>query len=147
MKKWKFLLICLLGALQLTAFAAPKGDAPKEKKKKEKKVKVTQPRRVYLYGAAVGFNDSTVYLTDIQYLDSVIVNHEGALSNHANYALQLKVYLEGTLGEINQTCAVVYSTKKRKVESDLSKMRYKYESAKDKTLKKINKDEFTFQRL
>ena len=147
MKKWRILLICLLGALQLTAFAAPKGDAPKEKKKKEKKVKVDQPRRVHLYGAAVNFNDSTVYLTDIQYLDSVIINSEGALSNHANYALQMKVYLEGTLGEKNQTCSVIYSPKKRKIEDKLSKMRYKFQSAKDKTLKKITADEFTFKRI
>lgn len=146
MKKWKFLLICLLGALQLTAFAAPKGDAPKEKKKREKKVKIDKPRRVYLYGAAVDFNDSTVYLTDVQHLDSVIVNAEGALSNHAGYALQLKVYLEGTLGEMNQTCAVIYATRKSKIDNEFSKTRYRLESAKDKTLKRISKDEFTFQR-
>ena len=146
MKKWRILLICLLGALQLTAFATPKGDAPKEKKKKEKKVKVDKPRRVYLCGVAMGFNDSTVYLTDIQYLDSVIINSEGALSNHANYTMQMKVYLEGTLGELHQTCAVIYSAKKRRVENELSKMRYRYESSKDKTLKRISKEDFSFQR-
>ena len=147
MKKWRLLLICLLAALQLTAFAAPKGDTPKEKKKKEKKVKVEKPRRVYVCGAAVNFNDSIVYLTDVQHLDSVIINSEGALSNHTYYALQLKVYLEGTLGELNQTCAVIYSPKKRKVEDKLSKMRYKYQSDKKKILKKITADEFTFKRI
>ena len=146
MKKWKFLLICLLGALQLTAFAAPKGDASKEKKKTEKKVKVDKPRRVYMYGASVNFNDSTVYLTDIQHLDSVIVNAEGALSNYAGYALQFKVYLEGTLGETNQTCAVIYSTRKTKIDNDFNKTRYRLESDKNKTLKRISKDNFTFQR-
>ena len=146
MKKWRLLLICLLGALQLTAFAAPKGEAPKEKSKKVKKEKVDKPRRVYLYGAATNFNDSTVYVTDIQRLDSMVIKADGSLQNLAQYSLQLKVYLEGTLGKQNQTCAVIYSAKKTKVENEFSKMRYRCESDKNKTLIKIDKDDFTFKR-
>ncbi len=136
MSKWKVYLICLLGMVQFTAIAAPK----------EKKDKSERPRRVYMFGAAMGFNDSTVYLTDVQYVDSVIITTDGALQNYANYSLQLKVYLEGTLGENHQTCAVIYSDKRRKVENKLSEMRYKYDSHKNKVLKKISKEDFTFQR-
>lgn len=150
MKKWRFLLICLLGALQLTAFAAPKENKPKEKPQKEKKVKPEKPEKpihVFMYGAATNFNDSIVYITDVQRLDSMIIKSDGSLQNLAYYSQQLKVYLEGTLGEIHQTCSIIYSNKRRKVESKLSKMRYKYQSSKDKTLKKISSDEFTFKRI
>lgn len=147
MNKWRICLICLLGALQLSAFAAPKEKAPKEKKeKKEKKVKIEEPKRVYMFGVAENFNDSTVYLTDVQYLDSMMTTPEGSLLNHAGYSLQLKVYLEGTLNELNQTCAVIYSDKKKKLDKRFTKMRKRYEADKNKTLRRVGTDDFTFQR-
>lgn len=136
MKKWRLILICLFGALQLSASAAPK----------EKKEKSEEPKRVYMYGVAVNFNDSTVYLTDVQHLDSMIIRPDGSLQNHAGYSLQLKVYLEGTLGEINQTCAVIYSDKKKKLEKRFMNMRKRYQADKDKILKQIGTDAFTFQK-
>ncbi len=136
MKKWRLFLICLLGALQLSAFAAPK----------EKKEKSEEPKRVYMYGVAVNFNDSTVYLTDVQHLDSMVINPDGSLQNYVGYSLQLKVYLEGTLGETNQTCAVIYSDKKKKLEKRFMKMRKKYQENKDKILKRIGTDAFIFEK-
>lgn len=136
MKKWRLFLICLLGALQLSAFAAPK----------EKKEKSQEPKRVYMYGIAVDFNDSTVYLTDVQHLDSLIIKPDGSLQNYVGYSLQLKVYLEGTLGETNQTCAVIYSDKKKKLEKRFTNMRKRYQADKNKILKRIGTDAFTFQK-
>ena len=144
MNKWRICLICLLGALQLSAFAAPKDKAPKEKK--EKKVKIEEPRRVYMFGVAENFNDSTVYLTDVQHLDSITITPEGSLLNHAGYSLQLKVYLEGTLNELNQTCAVIYSDKKKKLDKRFTKTRKRYEADKNKTLIRVGTDAFTFQK-
>ena len=136
MSKWKVYLICLLGMVQFTAIAAPK----------EKKDKSERPRRVYMFGAAMGFNDSTVYLTDVQRLDDVIINAEGAIKNHSGYSLQLKVYLEGTLGKVNQTCAVIYSDKKKKLERRFIKTKKKYIADKDKILHQIGASDFTFQK-
>lgn len=136
MKKWKFFLICLLGMMQLSAIAAPK----------EKKQKAEEPKRVYMYGVAINFNDSIVHLTDVQYLDSVIINIDGALQNYSSYSQQLKVYLESTLGENNQTCAVIYSDKKKKLEKRFIKTRKRYQSDKDKNLKRIGTDAFTFEK-
>ena len=144
MNKWRICLICLLGALQLSAFAAPKEKAPKAKK--EKKVKIEEPKRVYMFGVAENFNDPTIYLTDVQHLDSLVIAPDGSLLNHAGYSLQLKVYLEGTLNEINQTCAVIYSDKKKKLDKRFTKTRKKYEADKNKTLKRIGTDVFTFQK-
>ena len=150
MNKWKFLLFFLLSAIQLTAFASPK----------EKKNKSEEPKEIYMYGVSVDFNDSTVYITDIQSLDSMTINTDGSLRNYSDYSLQLKVYLEGTVGETNQTCAVIYSekkkklekeglfdeSKKKKIEKHFIKMRKKYQSDPNKILKRIGTDAFTFQK-
>ena len=143
MNKWRICLICLLGVLQLSAFAAPKDDAPKEKTKKEK---TDEPKRVYLYGVATNFNDSVTYITQVQHLDSMIILPNGALQNYAGYSLQLKVYLEGTLNEINQTCAVIYSDKKKKLEKQFTKTRKKILSDRRRSLKQIGTDAFVFEK-
>ena len=146
MNKWRIALICLLGVLQLSAFAAPKDNARKEKSKKEEKVKVDEPKRVYLYGVATNFNDSVTYITQVQHLDSVIIHPNGALQNYSIYSMQLKVYLEGTLGNVNQTCAVVYSYKKKKLEKRFIKTKKKFLANKDQVLRQIGTDTFTFQK-
>lgn len=136
MNKWRIGLICLFGALQLTASAAPK----------EKKEKAEEPRRVYMYGVSVDFNDSTVYLTDVQFIDDIMINPDGSIQNYVGYSLQMKVYLEGTLGETNQTCAVIYSDKKKKLEKRFIKMRKQYLADKSKHLVPIGTDAFIFEK-
>lgn len=136
MKKWRIILIALIGTLQLSAFAAPK----------EKKEKAIESQRVYMFGVGIDFNDSTIYLTDVQHLDSIVVNSDKSIQNQVNYSLQLKVYLEGILGENDQTCAVIYSPKKRKLEKRFIKMRKRYQADESKILKQIGTDAFTFQK-
>lgn len=146
MNKWRIALICLLGVLQLSAFAAPKDNARKEKSKKEEKVKVDEPKRVYLYGVATNFNDSVTYITQVQHLDSVIIHPNGALQNYSIYSMQLKVYLEGTLNEINQTSAVIYSDNKKKLEKRFVKTRKKILSDRRRTLKQVGTNAFVFEK-
>lgn len=127
MNKWRIYLICLLGALHLSAFA-------------------DKPQRVYLFGVATNLNDSTVYLTDVQHLDSMTLNADGSLPNYVGYSLQLKVYLEGELDESHQTCAVIYSEKKKKLEKRFLAVRKKYLNIKGNTLKLIGSDTFQFKK-
>ena len=127
MNKWRIYLICLLGALHLSAFA-------------------DKPQRVYLFGVATNLNDSTVYLTDVQHLDSMTLNADGSLPNYVGYSLQLKVYLEGELNESHQTCAVIYSEKKKRLEKRLLAVRKKYLNIKGNTLKLIGSDVFQFKK-
>ncbi len=128
MNKWRIYLVCLLGALHLSAFAED------------------EPRRVYLFGVATNFNDSTVYLTDVQHLDSIMLNPDGSLPNYVGYALQLKVHLEGSLDERDQTCAVIYSDKKKKLEKRFLAVRKRYSTNKEKMVKQVGSDEFRFQK-
>ena len=128
MNKWKITLFCLLSMWQISAFADDK------------------PQRVYLFGVATNFNDSTVYLTDVQHLDSIMLNPDGSLPNYVGYALQLKVHLEGSLDERDQTCAVIYSDKKKNLEKRFLAVRKKYNVNKEKTVKLVGSDEFLFQK-
>ena len=113
---------------------------------KEKKDKANEPKRVYMYGVSIDFNDSIVYITDVQHLDDVIINRDGSLFNHVYYSLQLKTYLEGTLGETNQTCAVIYSDKKKKLENRYLKMYKKYQSSNPQSVRTIGADSFMFHK-
>lgn len=133
MNKCKWLLVVLLGMASLTTFAASKD-------------KADEPKRVYMYGVSVNFNDSVVYMTDVQYLDSMIINKDGSIQNYANYSIQMKVYLEGMLGESNQTCAVIYSDNKKKLEKRFVKMRKRYQTGKNKLLRQIGTDTFRFHK-
>ena len=58
----------------------------------------------------------------------------------------MKVYLEGELNELSQTCAVIYSDKKKKLDKRFLKTRKRYLNDKSKTLKQIGADAFTFQK-
>ena len=127
MGKWRIVFLCLLCSLQLSVFAS-------------------EPQRVYLFGVATNFNDSTIYITELQHLDSLIINPDGSLQNHVGYTLQLKVYLEGSLDERNQTCAVFYSDKKRKLTRRFLEIQRMYQYKKDKKLVQIDKDAFLFQK-
>lgn len=132
MNKCKYLIAGLLSIVLFSSFMAPKKD------------KNDEPKRIYLYGVSIDFNDSTVYITDMQHLDDIVVNKDGSLLNYANYSLQLKLYLEGTLGETNQTCAVIYSDDKKKLEKRFVKMRKKYQADKSKMIRQIGTDSFVF---
>ena len=96
MKKVNLLLLGLLSVVLLSSFKTPKGS----------KEKVDELKRVYLYGVSIDFNDSVVYMTDIQCLDSVMIQKDGSLQGPYSYSHQMKLFLEGGLGEDNQTCAV-----------------------------------------
>jgi hypothetical protein len=58
----------------------------------------------------------------------------------------MKVYLEGTMGEIDRTCAVLYSADKKKLEKKYMKMRKKYQADKSTLLKFIGADAFQFRK-
>jgi hypothetical protein len=56
------------------------------------------------------------------------------------------MYLEGTLGEDNQTCAVVYSDNKKNLEKRFVKIRKRYLSDKEKVLRRVGADAFVFRK-
>ena len=61
-------------------------------------------KAVYAFGVAASFNDSIVYYTDIQVLDSVELDKNGFLPKRDLYTYQLKNYLEYNLKKPDYTC-------------------------------------------
>ncbi len=97
-------------------------------------------KKAYMFGIAASFNDSTVYFTPVQEVDSVWFtkrNKTVFLQNRDNYSYQLRDFLEQK-GESNRTCAIFFGTSHKKVEDKWEKVHAKY-TAKSKKKKKAPK--------
>lgn len=88
----------------------------------------SEMKRAYMFGIAASFNDSTVYFTPVQEVDSawfVKRNKILFLQDRNSYSYQLRDYLEQQ-GEKDRTCAVFFSTNHKKVEAKWAKIHDKY---------------------
>lgn len=103
-----------------------------------------QTPKIYMFGIAASFNDSTVYFTDIQELENVWINDKGNfLINRSEYSYQLKNYLEAQ-GYSHRTCIVSFAFKRKDIEKKFHKTRNKYVKRGNNDLKYINNNEFKF---
>ena len=75
-------------------------------------------KAVYAFGVAASFNDSIVYYTDIQVLDSIELDKNGFLPKRDLYTYQLKNYLEYNLKKPDYTCMIYFSENKKKLEKE-----------------------------
>ena len=98
------------------------------------------PTTAYMFGFASSFNDSTVYMTSVQRVDSVYLTHKKLfLDNRENYSLQLKEYLE-SIGAPKRTCIVIFDRNFKKAEKKWTKLHDRYtKQAKAKRLKNDEK--------
>lgn len=99
---------------------------------------------VYMFGIVTSFNDSVLYMSQVQLVDSAYTDKKNKfLYSRENYSYQLKNYIK-SLGVENPTCITVYGFKKNKIEKKYSKIRKKF-AEKDKYLiKYLAADEFKF---
>lgn len=111
-----------------------------------KKDKEKQPLQVYAFGVAASFNDTIVYCTDIQVLDSAQLNKEGFLVGREQYSEQLKRYVEYQKGKPNYTCMIYFSPKKEKLEKKAIKVKDNYKKGKGILLETIASDSFVFKK-
>lgn len=80
----------------------------------------------YLFGLSASFNDSTVYITDIQEVSPVMYAPKTRfLMNREGYSSQLKGYIQG-LGIEHPTCITFYSPNYKKITKQLEKIKNKY---------------------
>lgn len=126
-------LLCFLFAVSVVVGAAAK--KPKDKNK----------YGVYMVGVSASFTDSLVYFTDIQFVDSAVVDNKGFLVGRSQYSLQLKDYLETKEGGKNRTCFMFFNVKKNKLQKELSKIQEKYKKGGSLVLKSVN-PEFKFEK-
>jgi len=104
--------------------------------------------KAYMFGFVASFNDSIVYFTDIQEVDSVwLTSKKKMLAGRSNYAYQLRNYCSQTLGQPNRTVVVISATKRREVEKKLTKMKKEYvgKNAGKYDIRYIATSDFKFQ--
>lgn len=96
-----------------------------------------EPKTAYIFGFASSFNDSTVYITSVQQLDSAYIQGKGKfLVSRENYSYQFRDYLE-QLGAGYRTCSVFFDTDQKKAEKKWNKLYNRY-TAKPKSKKVKN---------
>ena len=128
MRLFRYTLVALVALLSCSAFTM-----------KEKKAE-----GVYLFGVAASFNDSVVYFTPIQRVDSVKLE-KGFLPKRAQYAYQLKNQVEYSKNKTDYTCMIYFSENKAKLEKEAAKVKGKYVKSK-LHLEEIPVEAFVFKR-
>lgn len=117
MKQWKQLMLTVL--MILCAVAAHAQDY--------------QPTKVYMFGFASSFNDSTVYFTDVQKVEGAWVydKQRTFLVNRDEYSYQLRNFLK-QMGLQTPTCVTVYAFEEKEIYKKYAKLRQRYEGKKRK---------------
>lgn len=131
MKKILTLTILLVATLTLSA------------KKKANAEHSESAQTVYLYALSASFNDSIVYITDIQTVEGAYIEKKHILGGLRQYVQQMDRYFKekGVADRIN---TVFFKTKRTKAEKQFVKLRKRY--TKDGIdLRVLPQGEFSFQ--
>ena len=108
--------------------------------------------KMYMFGFAASFNDSTVYFTDIQELDSVWMDSKSKfLLGREYYSGQLRNYLKAKQQKTDRTCLVMFHKNKAKLEKKYLKLKRLYTTSKDGSshfdVQLLNNGEFSFKTI
>ena len=101
---------------------------------------------MYMAGVSASFTDSLIYFTDVQFVDSVVLDKNKLLPLRGLYSEQLEDYLENNLGLKDRTCFIYFDKKKDKVEKEIKKMKAKYLKEGKSVLKEVG-TEFKFTKV
>lgn len=86
--------------------------------------------RVYAFGFSASFNDSTVYFTEIQTIDSAWIDTSSKfLLDRHEYSSQFKNYFTN-IGENNRTCVLFYAETEKEIMKKYLSLRKRYENPK-----------------
>lgn len=108
---------------------------------------VNKPAKVYMYGFAASFNDSTVCFTDIQEVDSAYIDSRTKfLYSRENYSYQLRDYLEQQ-GFTTPTCITVFALTRKDIEKKYDELRKRYEGDGKFIIKEVKSPDFVFQAI
>ena len=124
--------IILLAAVLLPASVSAKGDNVKERNVK-----------AYIFGFAASFNDSTVYISDIQEVATAYVTQKHKhLVDRNEYSYQLRNYLTNQQSGAHPTVVTFYALSRKDAEKKYAKVKRKYtEKAKGRYIVKYIKPE------
>lgn len=115
--------------------------------KKEAKHPLSAKDKVYLFGVGLNFNDSSLYITEVQELSYVRLDKKTRfLPSRLDYSLQFKEYLEGKLGLKNETVSIFFSDKKKKASKWFYKMKKRYLDMGTTNMHIVETDRFQFKK-
>lgn len=103
-------------------------------------------KAVYAFGVAASFNDSIVYYTEIQLLDSVELDKNGFLPKREAYTYQFKNFLDSDFKKPDYTCMIYFSENKKKLEKEAAKVKGKYKKSIGLLLQGIGPSAFKFKK-
>ena len=103
---------------------------------------------IYIFGVSASFNDSIVYITDIQLLDSAWVDDKtGFLLMRNEYSNQLRSHFTAK-GQLNRTCIVCFADNEKAILKKYAKMKKRYIGDKKKRrnfdYRELDEEEFKF---
>lgn len=133
MKILKYILFALLLA----------GAMPSEIQAKRMKMP-----QMYMYGFSASFQDSIVYLTDVQEVANVWYDTKTKfLIERQQYSYQLKNYLATSRQQPNRVCVVMFAPTRKEAEKKFIKLRKEYTvKAKGKyDVRYLTTDDFKFE--
>ena len=103
--------------------------------------------KVYMFGFAASFNDSTIYITDIQEIKwAYVAERTKFLVHRDEYSYQLRNYLQGQ-GNAFPTCITSYAYDRKTIEKKFAKIKKRYiDKNKGRyIIVNISKEQFTYQ--
>ncbi len=106
--------------------------------------------KAYMFGFSASFNDSIVYFTDIQEIDSVwFTQKKKLLAGRSNYSYQLRDFFADKMNLPKRTCVVIASQKLKDVEKKYAKMKKQYtgKKAKPYDVRFITSSDFMFRSI
>lgn len=105
-----------------------------------------RPAKIYMFGFAASFNDSTVYLTDIQTVNAYLVNNRTKfLANREDYSYQLRNYLQSNGLEAYPTCITIFAENEKDATKKYLKLKERYEKSKKKySIKSLKDSQFKY---
>ena len=103
--------------------------------------------KAYMFGFVASFNDSIVFFTDIQEVDSVwVLEKKELLAGRSSYAYQLREFFTNNFNMPNRTCIVISDKNRKNVEKKYAKMKkiYVEKGANKYDVHYTNSSEFRF---
>lgn len=132
MKKIKYILFALLLTAATGALA-----------------KRIQPAHVYMFGFSASFQDSIIYITDIQDVRGAWMDSKTKfLEGRDHYSYQLKEYFADSLQLQQRVCMTFFATSKKKAERKKEKLLSKYIDKKKKLIydiRRVSIQDFKFE--
>ena len=105
----------------------------------------TKQTKIYIFGVATSFKDSTLYITEIQEISNAYIDSKTRfLVERDNYSYQLRDYLKA-IGEQTPTVSTIFATEKKDIEKKYLVIKKKYLDPGLYQIKQIDNTSFIFK--